>query len=164
MHNVIQSKCACMDSDITDPNDEEGSLDEAEQDEVLFEYAGDILPSLGQALSDPEKFKTYFAGMLTHLVKKTKPRYATYRRFFSSNHRAILRSIHLSIFSTSLVDKATWGRKETEVEFMIHNPHCIAGVPRQKNHLLPAPWQNVWNPCMGNWNLLLGMSCLSSIN
>ena len=84
MHNVIQSKCACMDSDVTDPNDDEGSLDEAEQDEVLFEYAGDILPSLGQALSDPEKFKTYFAGMLTHLVKKTKPRYATKLRLYSA--------------------------------------------------------------------------------
>ena len=116
MHNVIQSKCACMDSDVTDPNDDEGSLDEAEQDEVLFEYAGDILPSLGQALSDPEKFKTYFAGMLTHLVKKTKPRYATKLRLYSEANfsdlrtftqlsgnftcqiRAILRSIHLTIF------------------------------------------------------------------
>ena len=110
MHNVIQSKCACMDSDVTDPNDDEGSLDEAEQDEVLFEYAGDILPSLGQALSDPEKFKTYFAGMLTHLVKKTKPRYATKLSLFIAanfsalaifhvkSQRAILRSIHFTIF------------------------------------------------------------------
>ena len=80
-----------MDSDVTDPNDDEGSLDEAEQDEVLFEYAGDILPSLGQALSDPEKFKTYFAGMLTHLVKKTKPRYATELRLFSAANFSALR-------------------------------------------------------------------------
>ena len=119
MHNVIQSKCACMDSDVTDPNDDEGSLDEAEQDEVLFEYAGDILPSLGQALSDPEKFKTYFAGMLTHLVKKTKPRYATKFKlieqrifqqcahtcnlqaiFLVKSQRAILRSILRSIYLT----------------------------------------------------------------
>ena len=92
MHNVIQSKCACMDSDVTDPNDDEGSLDEAEQDEVLFEYAGDILPSLGQALSDPEKFKTYFAGMLTHLVKKTKPRYATKLRLFSAANFSAVRA------------------------------------------------------------------------
>ena len=92
MHTVIQSKCACMDSDITDPNDEEGSLDEAEQDEVLFEYAGDILPSLGQALSDPEKFKTYFAGMLTHLVKKTKPRYATKLKLFSAANFSAVRA------------------------------------------------------------------------
>ena len=91
MHNVIQSKCACMDSDVTDPNDDEGSLDEAEQDEVLFEYAGDILPSLGQALSDPEKFKTYFAGMLTHLVKKTKPRYATKLRLFGATNFSVVR-------------------------------------------------------------------------
>jgi len=88
MHNVIQSKCACMDSDVTDPNDDEGSLDEAEQDEVLFEYAGDILPSLGLALSDPEKFKTYFAGMLTHLVKKTKPRCTTAEKSFAAGSLA----------------------------------------------------------------------------
>ena len=95
MHNVIQSKCACMDSDVTDPNDDEGSLDEAEQDEVLFEYAGDILPSLGQALSDPEKFKTYFAGMLTHLVKKTKPRYATKLKLFSAANFSALAIFHV---------------------------------------------------------------------
>merc|ERR1712242_88233 len=75
MHNVLQSKCACMDSDVVNERDhdnDQDSCDEAEQDEVLFEYAGDILPSLGLALDNPIQFKPYFAGMLAHLVKKTK--------------------------------------------------------------------------------------------
>jgi len=94
MHNVIQSKCACMDSD-GDPNDDDASIDEAEQDEVLFEYAGDILPSLGQALNDPKKFTAYFAGMLAHLVKKTKPRCTTAEKSFAAGSLAeCMESLH----------------------------------------------------------------------
>ena len=68
MHAVVQSKCACMDSDVIHEQGEEDS-EEAEQDEVLFEYAGDILPSLGQALNDPAKFKPYFAGSYLQRVE-----------------------------------------------------------------------------------------------
>lgn len=92
MHSVIQSKCACMDSDTAQPfdqaNGEDEEYDEAEQDEALFEYAGDILPSLGQALNDASKFKPYFAGMLVHLLKKTKPRCSTAEKSFAAGSLA----------------------------------------------------------------------------
>ena len=87
MHNVIQSKCACMDSDQINENDDDVS-EEAEQDEVLFEYAGDILPSLGMALGDPVKFQPYFAGMLGHLLKKTKPKCTTAEKSFAAGSMA----------------------------------------------------------------------------
>ena len=54
----------------------------------MFEYAGDILPSLGQALNDPKKFTPYFAGMLAHLVKKTKPRCTTAEKSFAAGSLA----------------------------------------------------------------------------
>ncbi len=92
MHNVVQSKCACMDSDVGGgengaDEDEDDDL-EAEQDEALFEYASDILPSLGLALADPAKFKTYFAGMLGHLLKKTKPKCTTAEKSFAAGSLA----------------------------------------------------------------------------
>jgi len=91
MHNVINSKCACMDSDIVNDNinDQEDDVeDEAEQDEILFEYAGDILPSLGLALGDPAKFKSYFAGMLAHLMKKSKNKCTTAEKSFAAGSLA----------------------------------------------------------------------------
>ena len=89
MNCVIQSRCACMDSDVvaTESN-EEDSEEQAEQDEVLFEYAGDILPSLGLALNQPENFKPYFAGMLGHLLKKTKNKCTTAEKSFAAGSLA----------------------------------------------------------------------------
>ena len=90
MNSVIQSRCACMDSDLiaSTESNEEDSEEQAEQDEVLFEYAGDILPSLGLALNQPEKFKPYFAGMLAHLVKKTKAKCTTAEKSFAAGSLA----------------------------------------------------------------------------
>ena len=89
MNNVIQSKCACMDSDlVNEQGNDEDSEEQAEQDEVLFEYAGDILPSLGLALNNPEKFKPYFAGMLGHLLKKTKNKCTTAEKSFAAGSLA----------------------------------------------------------------------------
>ena len=88
VHNVIQSKCACMDNDLVGDANEEDDYEEAEQDEVLFEYAGDILPNLGLALNDPSKFKTYFAGMLSHLLKKSKDKCSTAEKSFAAGSLA----------------------------------------------------------------------------
>ena len=90
MNSVIQSRCACMDSDLiaSTESNEEDSEEQAEQDEVLFEYAGDILPSLGLALNQPEKFKPYFAGMLGHLLKKTKNKCTTAEKSFAAGSLA----------------------------------------------------------------------------
>lgn len=95
MHNVIQSKCACMDSEVIEPANDEDETNEAEQDEALFEYAGDILPSLGLALNNPAKFKPYFAGMLAHLLKKTKPKCTTAEKSFAAGTLAeCMESLH----------------------------------------------------------------------
>merc|ERR1719411_1268916 len=80
-----------MDSDVVNERDhdnDQDSCDEAEQDEVLFEYAGDILPSLGLALDNPIQFKPYFAGMLAHLVKKTKAKCTTAEKSFAAGSLA----------------------------------------------------------------------------
>ena len=88
VHNVIQSKCACMDNDLVGDVNEDDDDEEAEQDEVLFEYAGDILPNLGLALNDPSKFKNYFAGMLSHLLKKSKDKCSTAEKSFAAGSLA----------------------------------------------------------------------------
>ncbi len=78
VHLVMKSACKCMDSGEVDVEDEGAAIDvddddgqEAEQDELLFQYAGDIMPALGKAMT-PSAFAPYFAGLLPHLLKKTK--------------------------------------------------------------------------------------------
>ena len=90
VHNVIQSKCAVMDSDCCDEATPQDCCDdmEAEQDEILFEYAGDILPNLGIAINDANQFKTYFAGMLAHLLKKAKNKATTVEKSFAAGSLA----------------------------------------------------------------------------
>lgn len=81
VHRVMKSDCACMDSD--DSNEDE----EAEQDEVLFEYAGEILPNLGQAM-DPLSFSPYFAGLLPQLLRKTKKHCTVAEKSFAAGSLA----------------------------------------------------------------------------
>lgn len=62
VHAVMKSECMCMDDDFGGGGgDEEEEDGEAEQDELLFEYAGEVMPSLGMAMT-PQKFAPYFAG------------------------------------------------------------------------------------------------------
>jgi hypothetical protein len=91
VHNVMKSKCACMDSDPANESREEDDFEEeeeAEQDEALFQYAGDILSNLGLAFGDPVKFSPYFAGMLPRLLKKTKKRNTTAEKSFAAGSLA----------------------------------------------------------------------------
>ena len=88
VHLVMRSKCACMDSECAGEGEEEGQ--EAEQDEMLFEYAGEILPSLGIAMTSDaaapagiNSFSPYFAGIFPMLLKKTKPKCTVAERSFS---------------------------------------------------------------------------------
>lgn len=55
-----------------DMADEAGSEDEgeAEHDEMLIEYAGEVVPSLGKAMSQTE-FATQFAQLLPLFANKT---------------------------------------------------------------------------------------------
>ena len=57
-------------------------MEASEQDEAIFEYAGDVLPSLGQAMT-PDTFAPYFVGSLPLLVKKMKPQCSTAERSFA---------------------------------------------------------------------------------
>jgi len=53
-------------------NAEDDDMDEldSEASEKLIEFAGDVLPALGGAMS-PQEFAPYFAGMLPALLSKT---------------------------------------------------------------------------------------------
>lgn len=73
----MKGECACQDVEV-----EDGDEEEAEQDEMLFEYAGEIIPNLGKALT-PQTFSPYFTGMLPMLLKKTKKHASISERSFS---------------------------------------------------------------------------------
>ena len=76
---IMKKECACQDKE-----DEEGleEDEEAEQDEMLFEYAGEVLPNLGRAMT-PDGFAPYFMGLLQMLLKKTKKQCSTAERSFA---------------------------------------------------------------------------------
>ena len=77
VQKIMKGECACQDIEI-DEEDEE----EAEQDEMLFEYAGEILPNLGRALT-PESFAPHFSKLLPMLLKKTKKSCSIAERSFA---------------------------------------------------------------------------------
>ena len=86
VQRVMKSDCACMDNE--DVGDEGEGAQEAEQDELLFEYAGEILPSLGLAMTSgssvgTNNFSPYFAGIFPMLLKKTKKHCTVAERSFS---------------------------------------------------------------------------------
>jgi hypothetical protein len=80
---VMSSKCACMDKDEFEGDDDVDDEQEAEQDELLFQCAGEVLPALGIALASPEAFSPYFAGLFSNLLKKTKKTCTPAERSFS---------------------------------------------------------------------------------
>ena len=69
---VMSSNCAAMDKDDYDGEDDAEEEQEAEQDELLFQCAGEVLPALGIALASSNAFSPYFAGLFANLLKKTK--------------------------------------------------------------------------------------------
>merc|ERR1712112_3411 len=77
-----KGECACQDAAEAEGGDEGDEDEEAEQDEMLFEYAGEVLPNLGRAMT-PAAFSPYFAGLLPLLLKKTKKNCTTAERSFS---------------------------------------------------------------------------------
>ena len=87
VQRVMKSDCACMDNEDVGEDAEDGQ--EAEQDELLFEYAGEILPSLGKAMTTgmdasggTNNFSPYFAGIFPMLLKKTKKHCTVAERSF----------------------------------------------------------------------------------
>merc|ERR1719383_703410 len=76
---IMKKECACQDNEEEDGMEEE---EEAEQDEMLFEYAGEVLPNLGRAMA-PDTFAPYFVGLLQMLLKKTRNCCSTAERSFA---------------------------------------------------------------------------------
>ena len=76
----VQGECACQEQDDEEGMEEDEEI--SEQDEAIFEYAGDVLPSLGQAMT-PETFAPYFTGCLPQLLKKMKPHCSIAERSFA---------------------------------------------------------------------------------
>ena len=50
VQKIMKGECACQDAEEAEGGDE-GAEEEAEQDEMLFEYVGEVLPTLGRALN-----------------------------------------------------------------------------------------------------------------
>jgi len=78
VQKIMKGECASQDTEAEEGGDEE----EAEQDEMLFEYAGEVLPNLGRALTPPV-FAPYFTGLLPLLLKKTKKQCSVAERSFA---------------------------------------------------------------------------------
>jgi len=78
--NIMKGECACQDVEEAEGGDE--GDEEAEQDELLFEYAGEVLPNLGKALT-PLAFAPYFTSLLPMLLKKTKKHCSIAERSFA---------------------------------------------------------------------------------
>jgi len=80
VQKIMKGECACQDAEEAEGGEEED--EEAEQDEMLFEYAGEVLPTLGRALA-PATFAPYFTGLLPMLLKKTKKHCSVAERSFA---------------------------------------------------------------------------------
>merc|ERR1711892_73647 len=78
VQKIMKGECASQDTEAEEGGEEE----EAEQDELLFEYAGEVLPNLGRALT-PLAFAPYFTGLLPMLLKKTKKHCSIAERSFA---------------------------------------------------------------------------------
>jgi len=79
--SVMKSECACMDKDDLEGEGDEDEP-EAEQDEALFDCAGEILPNLGAAMT-PQTFLPVFQGLFPLLLKKTKKQCSPSERSFA---------------------------------------------------------------------------------
>jgi len=76
---IMKNECACQDQE------EEGGMEEdeeAEQDAMLFEYAGEVLPNLGRAMT-PDTFAPFMLGLMPMLLKKTRKHGSVPERAFA---------------------------------------------------------------------------------
>ncbi|KAK4877680.1 hypothetical protein RN001_010186 [Aquatica leii] len=80
--DVLNLKTACQDADLETGGDGGEEETEAEQDELLLEYAGDVIPKFGKAIQ-PDDFALYFPNILTLVGNRTKKRNSESQRSFS---------------------------------------------------------------------------------
>ncbi|XP_018320441.1 importin-4 isoform X2 [Agrilus planipennis] len=79
--DVLTLKTACQDGDLEGGGEDEDE-GEAEQDELLLEYAGDVIPKFGNAIQ-PDDFQCYFPNILQLIGSRTKKQYSESQRSFS---------------------------------------------------------------------------------
>ena len=70
--DIFNKKTKCQVGELDDDDDDEDSLDEGEMDEMLVEYAGDIIVPLGKALG-PQQFAQHMPRLLALLTKRLRP-------------------------------------------------------------------------------------------
>uniref|UniRef100_A0A6M2DTC3 Putative karyopherin importin beta 3 n=1 Tax=Xenopsylla cheopis TaxID=163159 RepID=A0A6M2DTC3_XENCH len=78
--DVFTGKLVCQDAD--DRNDDSSVEDQAEQDEMLIEYAGDVLPKLGKHMKSDD-FLIIFMRILPHILSRTKKSCSLSQRSFA---------------------------------------------------------------------------------
>ncbi|KAA0186843.1 hypothetical protein HAZT_HAZT008260 [Hyalella azteca] len=69
--NVFTCKTKCQRAG-DDDDDDDASMDEAEMDEMLVEYAGDVLDPLGKVLG-PARFSQHFPAIVQLFAKRLRP-------------------------------------------------------------------------------------------
>ncbi|GAB6020766.1 hypothetical protein CHUAL_003425 [Chamberlinius hualienensis] len=81
--DVLQLKMACQDHSDEVSTDDNSDDQQAEYDQMLLEYAGEIVPSLAKVIQPGSQFAPYFAGILSILVLKTKRKMGVSEKSFS---------------------------------------------------------------------------------
>lgn len=92
VQQVMRSECKCLDVDSDGDSGRGTAVDvdddeESEQDELLFEYAADVMPSLGLAMT-PESFTPYFAGFFPQVLKKYRANSTSAEKAFAAGSLA----------------------------------------------------------------------------
>lgn len=91
--NVFNKKTQCqMIEQAEEGNDEDDDYDPDDPDceavEKLIEYAGDVLPALGSAMT-PQEFAPYFAGILPSILQRSKKQNTIAEKSFSGGVLAV---------------------------------------------------------------------------
>ncbi|XP_057376777.1 importin-4-like [Daphnia carinata] len=89
--NVFSKSTQCqMMEQAEESNEEEDDPEDpdSEASEKLIEYAGDVLPALGSAMT-PQEFAPYFAGLLPSILQRTKKNCTIAEKSFSAGVLAV---------------------------------------------------------------------------
>jgi len=81
IRDVLTYKTECQDEDEAGNVNEDEEDEDAEQDELLIQYAGNIVPQLGKAMSH-EDFAQYFRNILPMFLSKMKKSSSVSQRSF----------------------------------------------------------------------------------
>ncbi|CAG9821795.1 unnamed protein product [Phaedon cochleariae] len=94
--DVLNLKTMCQDTDLAEAENNEEDT-EAEQDELLLESAGDVIPKFSAAIP-PDDFVTYFPNILTLMLARTKKQNSLSQRSFAFGTLAeCMKSLHVYV-------------------------------------------------------------------